>query len=117
MRSFVSVLLFSSLMVVAALQMGCALIGATVGVATNGREGMRRGFQLGAQIDGAVIAVAAATQRQRAGDPRPNDAMGFYRCETQKQAGEPRYYQVANRNNALRACASYFQERCVCEEN
>lgn len=116
MRSAISVLLFGSLLAIASLQMGCALIGATVGAATNGRQGMRRGFQLGAQIDGAVIAVAAATQRHRLGEPRPDGTLGFYQCRTEKQPLEPRFYQVASRSNALRACESYFDERCVCQE-
>lgn len=116
MRPVLSCLLFSSVIALASLQMGCSLIGATVGAATNGRQGMRRGFRLGAQIDGAVIAVAAATQRHRLGEPRQDGAMGFYRCETEKQPVEPRYYQVVSRSNALRACESYFDERCVCDE-
>ncbi|MFK8003291.1 MAG: hypothetical protein AB8H86_27220 [Polyangiales bacterium] len=116
MRSALTVLLFGSLLALSSLQMGCALIGATVGAATNGRQGLRRGFRLGAQIDGAVIAVAAATQRHRLGEPR-NSTLGFYQCQTEKQPVEPRFYQVASRGNALRACESYFDERCVCEEH
>lgn len=115
MRSAFTVLLLGSVLLLVSLQMGCSLIGATVGAATNGRQGLRRGFRLGAQIDGAVIAVAAATQRHRLGEPR-SGGLGFYRCETEKQPVEPRFYQVASRGNALRACESYFDERCVCEE-
>ncbi|MFT5353203.1 MAG: hypothetical protein ACI9KE_000401 [Polyangiales bacterium] len=116
MRSLMSVLLLASVMLVAALQMGCSLLGATIGAATGGRQGMRRGFQVGAGIDGAVLAVAAETQRFRPQDDDAPSRWLFYRCQTAKQPGEPRYYQVEYVVDALSECESYFEEQCACEE-